>query len=77
MPRPKGSKNKEAKQRVHEDVMKPQEIDFSQPVRAKGGMAHSLDKKEDNWGGKVPPFPRSELNKTKESVRSGLALIRE
>ena len=62
--------------RPRKDVMKAQEIDYSKPAKPEGGMAHSLDKKEDIWGGKKPPLPRSVLNSTKETIRSGMALIK-
>lgn len=53
------------------DIMKPQPIDYSQPAKSEGGMAHSISKPGDIWGGKKPPLPRSEL---KERTRSGMAL---
>jgi len=61
--------------RPRKDVMKAQEIDHSHPVKSEGGMAHSVSNNEDMWGGKKPPFPRSEINKTKHSIRSGMGLI--
>lgn len=62
---------------MRKDPMKPQERDYSKPSKPEGGMAHSENKKEDIWGGKKPPYPRSEIYKNKHSVRSGMALIKE
>jgi len=56
------------------DLMRPREINHGQEVKPEGGMAHSLEKKDDGWGGKKPPFPRSELTK---KTRSGMALIND
>jgi hypothetical protein len=61
------------KGRPRKDVMKAQPIDISYRPKPEGGMAHSLSK-DDGWGAKKPPVPRSELN---QRTRSGMALIRE
>ena len=57
--------------RPRKDVMKAQEIEYSEPARPEGGMAHSLSNVGDIWGGKKPPLPRSELV---QKTRSGMAL---
>ena len=63
--------------RPRKDLMKPKPIVIGEQVKSEGGLAHSLDKKnEEAWGGKKPPYPRSELNRTKASVRSGMALTK-
>ena len=49
--------------RPQKDVMKAQPIKLGEPVKSVGGMAHSLENKGDMWGGKKPPYPRSELTK--------------
>ena len=69
MPRPQGSKNK--KPRV--DLMKAKPIKLGEPVKSVGGMAHSLENKGDMWGGKKPPYPRSELTK---QPHGGMTLIK-
>lgn len=61
--------------RPRKDKMKPQAIDYGVKTRPEGGMAHSAVK-EDTWGAKKPPFPRSVLNQTKETIRSGMALYK-
>jgi len=54
------------------DVMKAVKTEVGRIAKPEGGMAHSVDKKEDIWGGKKPPFPRSELS---HKSRGGMALI--
>lgn len=83
MGRPKGSKNKpktkkvaeDSVQIVREDVMKPQPKVLGEKVVPKGGMAHKY-KAEEVWGEKVPPYPRSHLDRSKERIRSGMMLVR-
>jgi hypothetical protein len=55
------------------DIMKPQAIDYSETVKSEGGMAHSISKSGDIWGGKKPPLPRSEF---KPKTRSGMAILK-
>lgn len=51
------------------DIMKPESSNPGEPVKASGGMAHSINKED--WGGdKKPPFPRSELA---QKTRGGMA----
>jgi hypothetical protein len=62
--------------RPRKDVMKPQPMSYGEPVKPEGGMAHSVENKGDMWGGKKPPLPRSALNSTQHTMRSGMMLVK-
>lgn len=62
--------------RPRKDVMKAQEIVPGRPPKPEGGLAHSEGKTGDMWGGRVPPFPRSEIYKSKDSNRVDMNLVR-